>query len=307
MRKSLVIKSVLLCLVMLVVVSCGEREQYPYVSLKGSEISIDVDQMKDTNSIRIAISSVISLKESRDSYDDFVQYIGQKLNKSIILIQRQTYAEVTEMLKEGTVDMALICSLDYVTGREQKYLIGIASPEVSGKAFYRSYLIVRKNSEIQTLNDLRGKRFAFTDPNSFSGRLAVLYALKKTGFEEKSFFKTTFFTYSHDYSVKAVSKGIVDGATVDSLVLDQMIAMGKEEAGNIRIISTGEWVGTPPVVTSSKVSEELREQIVAIILEMNKDKQGKEILKGINIDRFVPIVEENYTPILRMYQFVGDS
>ncbi|HWQ43225.1 MAG TPA: PhnD/SsuA/transferrin family substrate-binding protein, partial [Desulfosporosinus sp.] len=86
--------------------------------------------------------------------------------------QRQSYQEINDLIKNGEVDMALICSGAYVAGQQDAKIELLAVPEVNGKGTYQSFLIVSADSNYQTLENLKGKTFAFTDPLSFSGRVA---------------------------------------------------------------------------------------------------------------------------------------
>ena len=211
------------------------------------------------------------------------------------------------MLKEGEVDIALICSLAFVLGERDGYLEGLVVPKVNGDILYRSYIIVHNDSDIDTFEELRGKSFAFTDPDSYSGRLAVLDLLNDKGETAESFFDRTYYTYSHDYSVKSVASKLVDGAAVDSLVFDQMLELQLENVQNLKIIEYGEWVGTPPIVVSSYLSDELKYKTKDILLNMHNDKEGIEILKQLNVEEFVPINPDNYQPIKDMIEAVGEE
>ncbi|GBF10494.1 phosphate/phosphite/phosphonate ABC transporter substrate-binding protein [Tepidibacillus infernus] len=287
--------------------ACSSQESLPYVSLSNQNQQGSIQDREPENAIRVGIASVISPQATRVGYDALVDYMEENLNLPITLIQGKTYAEMNQLIKEGKVDIAFICTLSYVMGEEDEYMDGIAAPMVDGKPLYRSYTIVRKDSGISSLEDLKGKSFAFTDPNSYSGRLAMLYLLKMKGETAESFFSKTYYTYSHDYSVKAVTNGLVDGAAVDSLVYDQMKALDLEETKNIQIIENGEWVGTPPIVVSKKVSTNLKKQTQDLLLNMNQEEKGKQILKSLNIEQFVPIDYKNYQPILEMAKAVGEQ
>ena len=91
-------------------------------------------------------------------------------------------------------------------------------PEVHGSHFYRSYLIVNKDSTYHRLEDLRGHTFAFTDPDSNTGKLVPTYWLDVIYERPETFFSRIVYTYSHDNSIMAVARNLVDGATVDGLI-----------------------------------------------------------------------------------------
>ncbi len=168
--------------------------------------------------LRVAVGSMISPKETFVYYRQILDYISSHLGKNSKLIQRKTYGEINELFGKGEIDLAFICSGPYATSKEKYGFQLLATPEVLGSNFYHSYLIVNKESSFQRLVDLRGRVFAFTDPESNTGKLVPTYWLAQVGELPETFFAKTIYTYSHDNSILAVAKGLVDGATVDGLI-----------------------------------------------------------------------------------------
>lgn len=258
------------------------------------------------NEVIVAFASVVSPQQTRAKYNLLINYLENKLDRPITIVQKQTYAEVNRMLKTGEVDLAFICSLSYVIGIEENFLEGVVAPKVNGEERYQSYVITHINSEIETFEDLQGKRFAFVDPYSYSGRLSVLSMLDKRGLTV-DFFEDTFFTYSHDYSVSAVARGTVDAAAVDSLLFDQLVSLNSPDAALVKIIEKGAFAGTPPVVVSKKAEENFKKDINEILRAMKDDREGIEILKELKIDEYVPIVHERYLPIKEILHLLGEE
>jgi phosphonate transport system substrate-binding protein len=83
-----------------------------------------------------------------------------------------------------------------------------------------------------------------------------------------------------------VTKGLVDGAGVDSLVFYSFIETHPEMKEFLRIIWESEPFGAPPVVVPTGLPESMKEQLRVIFLSMSQDVQGREILDGIGIERF---------------------
>ncbi len=130
------------------------------------------------------------------------------------------YEQVNEMLKNRELDLAFVYSGPYVKGKDDFGMEIIAVPVTHGASVYHSYFLAHKDSSFQSLDDLRGKTFAFTDPHSNTGCLVPTYVLAKQGETPASFFRETFFSYSHDNSIKMVAESQADGAAVDSLIWD---------------------------------------------------------------------------------------
>ncbi|MHC4790751.1 MAG: PhnD/SsuA/transferrin family substrate-binding protein, partial [Planctomycetota bacterium] len=104
--------------------------------------------------------------------------------------------------------------------------------------------------------------------------------------EPKVYFSKIIYTGSHDRSLHAVTKGLVDGAGVDSLVFYSFIETHPEMKEFLRIIWESEPFGAPPVVVPTGLPESMKEQLRVIFLSMSQDVQGREILDGIGIERF---------------------
>jgi phosphonate transport system substrate-binding protein len=121
--------------------------------------------------IRFAIAAMISPKDTFVYYRQLLKYIGNQLGRDVQLIQRKTYGEINELLGKGQIDLAFICSGPYVAGKEKYGFELLATPEVQKSHFYQSYLIVNKARQFKDLEDLRGQVFAFTDPDSNTGKL----------------------------------------------------------------------------------------------------------------------------------------
>ncbi len=237
--------------------------------------------------LRVAIAGVISPTETLKTYEALLSYIGREFHRPIEIVQRETYAEINDLVESLDVDLAFVCSLAYVVGNDDFGMELLAVPEVNGETTYHSYIIVPAASDVRSLEELRGKTFAFTDPLSNSGRLAPTYRLHQIGETPEAFFERTLFTYSHDRSIRAVADGLVDGAAVDSLVYDFIIAHEPEIAARTRIIEISEPFGIPPVIVHPDLDPEIKSRLGVLLLGLDEDVEGSRILDILMIDRFV--------------------
>jgi phosphonate transport system substrate-binding protein len=188
----------------------------------------------------------------------------------------------------------------------------LVAPQAYNKTTYNSYIIVQKNSNYTDLTDLRGKKFAFSDPLSNSGKLYPTYLLFLINETPVSFFgvdgngrNNSFFTYSHDNSIIAVAENLADGAAVDSLVYEYMKNTRPEIISNTRIIEVSPPFGIPPVVVSKDIDPFLEQKLRDIFLNMDKDEEGRTILSKVKIERFVSIDDKAYKTVREMRGSVG--
>jgi phosphonate transport system substrate-binding protein len=263
------------------------------------------ERVSPTPPLRVAVAAMISPKETFDLYRQLLSYLGHKLNKDLEFVQRKTYGEIDELLGRGEIDLAFICSGPYVAGRERFGFVSLAVPEVHGSHFYRSYLIVNKDSTYTRLEELRGRTFAFTDPDSNTGKLVPTYWLAEMHERPETFFSRIVYTYSHDNSIMAVARNLVDGATVDSLIWEFYQEKNPVFASKTRIIKKSEPYGIPPLVASKDLPDESKERIRQIMFSMHQDPEGKRILTELMIDRFIPPQEEWYENLKEMHRQVA--
>ncbi|MFA6224055.1 MAG: phosphate/phosphite/phosphonate ABC transporter substrate-binding protein [Desulfomonilaceae bacterium] len=279
-------------------IGCSDQEQSKTVDFSKTVVLERPDTREPgDNQLRIAIGAMVSPKESLSTYQELLDYLGEKLGKKVVLRQRKTYGEINELLGKGEVDLAFVCSGPYVAGKDKYGFELLAAPEVNGSHFYNAYLIVNKNSRFRTLEDLRGKAFAFTDPGSNTGKLAPTDWLRKIGEKPETFFGSFIYTYSHDNSILAVSKGVVDGASVDGLIWEYFNKTNPEMTAKTKVILKSENYGMPPFVAARQASEKTKGAVKKALLEMRNDKRGSEILDRLMIDRFTDADDHWYDSI----------
>jgi phosphonate transport system substrate-binding protein len=257
--------------------------------------------------LRGAVAAMISPRETFIHYQQLLVYLAKKSGKNLEFVQRKTYGEINELLGKGEVDLAFICSGPYASTKARYGFVPLAVPEVQGSTFYQSYLIVNKNSPFQGLKSLKGHSFAFTDPESNSGKLVPTFWLAELNEQPETFFSKVIYTYSHDNSIMAVARGLVDGAAVDGLVWEYYQATNPGFTSKTRIIKKSEPYGIPPLVASGQFPSSERERLQQALLTMHQNPEGKKILAGLMIERFLPLQEEWYETIRSMHQYLARS
>jgi len=250
--------------------------------------------------LRVAVAAMVSPKETFIYYRELVDYIGAKLDRDVVLVQRKTYGEVNDLLTREHIDLAFICTGPFVTGNEKFGFEAIATPVIRGQPVYQSYLIVHRDSPFHALEDLKGRDFAFTDPDSNTGAMVPRYWLKQMDVKPESFFRTVIYTYSHDNAIMAVAKKLVDAAAVDGHLWEYYQLRNDFYSGKTHVIKKSELFGSPPLVVSKAMDPGLKSALVHIVLTMHEDPEGLRILSGLMIDRFETPKAEWYAPVKTM-------
>lgn len=236
-------------------------------------------------SIRVAIATVISPRESFIYYKDLFDFMAKQLGLAVEFKQRMTYEEVNSLLAQNQVDIAFICSGAYVVGAGTSELLAV--PLHNGQPYYQGYLITRQGSGIEAFEDFKGKSFTYSDPLCFTGKLFIDGKLAEMGTNADSFFGSVVYSSSHDISIQMVSRGLVDGASVNGLIYDYLSAFQPDHIENIRIIEKSGYFGIPPIVNAKGMPDSLKAEIQTFLQELHLSEKGRSILNHLQVDQFI--------------------
>lgn len=257
--------------------------------------------------IRAGVASMITPVSAVRYYQQVVEYIGKKLGIQAEMVHRTTYDEIDVMLENRELEVAFICSSPYVLDHEKFGAELLVVPQVNGEVIYHSEIIVHKDSDIESFDQLQNTTFAFVDPKSNSGKLYPTYLLARQDQSPESFFASYLYSYSHNKSVELVAKRRADGAAVDSIVYAFMKATGSPYAKETKVIHRSPQFGIPPVVVPPQLPLHLRASLKSVFIDMHNDPEGHKILAQMRIERFVEARDSDYDSIRAMRAFIDNS
>jgi len=212
-------------------------------------------------------------------------YLAKRTRRTVQLVQRRTYEEITALLLSGQLDAAWICGYPFAQYRSALALVAV--PLWRGKPEYQSYMIAPRGRGVRDIAGLRGDIHAFSDPNSNSGYLVTAALLAEMKLRPDQFFRQSFFTYGHRNVVRAVAAGLAQSGSVDGYVWEVMSIIEPGLTGATEVVRKSEKLGFPPVAClrtqqSSPTVGLLREAL----LGMAQDKEGQGVLQLLQLDGF---------------------
>jgi phosphonate transport system substrate-binding protein len=257
-------------------------------------------------SIRVGMTPAF-LNDQHSLLADWRLYLQVKLDRPVEFVQRDSYRETMDLLHLGKLDFAWICDYPYVYLRKLVKLLAV--PLNNGRPYYRSYLIVGAGDTRprRDMRDLRGTVFAFADPYSNTGYLAPRFRIRELGYDPATFFRRTFFTWSHRKVIEAVSQGFAEAGAVDSFVWDTLNKLKPEVTQGTRIIERSPEFGFPPVIAHRSVSSADFVSMQQVLLGMAADPTGRQLLERLNLDGFVVGDPRMYDSVAEMMHVFGEQ
>lgn len=208
-----------------------------------------------------------------ERYEPIAKYLREQIGKEIELVVCTDYTAVITALKIGDCDIARSGPFHYLLAVEEAKaeIIVRGVKKKTGKDAYHSYIISRADSGIKTLEDLKGKTFAFVDVASTSGYLIPQAVLKGTGIDPEKDFPETFFAGSHPAVIEAVKAGQVDAGAIADNRWEDALEAGVIKEGELMIVAQSGDIPMAPTVVRSGMDPALKKKIQDAYLSMPSD------------------------------------
>jgi phosphonate transport system substrate-binding protein len=203
--------------------------------------------------------------DTETNYQPLMDYISQETGKTVEYHESTDYAALIEASIAGQIDVASFSGFTYVTatnnGAELTPISSIITAEGQEPGYY-SEAIVPSDSDIASLDDMKGKKVCFVDPSSTSGYLFPSFNLLEAGIDPEDDI-TPVFAGKHDVSVQKVGEGVEceAGFAEDSEV---------EKSDKVKVIDKTMVPGAP-IVESNTLPADVKDKLREILSEVTAD------------------------------------
>jgi len=230
-----------------------------------------------------------------DRFDNLVHYLEKKLGIPVELKTATDYAGVITAMQFKHIEVAYFGPKSYVEAalraNAEAFVIEVGEDGTQG---YHGMIITKKGSGINSIEDAKGKVWAFTDPNSTSGTLVpTVYFYKDLKIDPEKYFSRVIYSGGHAASILAIKAGKIDIASTNDL--DMARGDGKEwnKDKDFNIIWTSKLIPGSPMAYRKDLPESLKKALKDAFLSYN-DKEGLEKLK---LKGYVVASDDIYDPI----------
>ncbi|MDT4837257.1 putative ABC transporter phosphite binding protein PhnD1 [compost metagenome] len=151
---------------------------------------------------------------------------------------------------------------------------------------------------VKSLQDLKGKTFAFGSVSSTSGSLMPRYFMQKDGIVPEQYFSRVAYSGAHDATVAWVQAGKVDGGVLNASVWQKLVDAGKVDTAKVKVFATTPTYYDYNWTVRGTLDPALAEKIKQAFLALDPaNPEHKAILDLQAATRFIPTKPENYEGI----------
>ncbi|MEJ2182224.1 MAG: phosphate/phosphite/phosphonate ABC transporter substrate-binding protein [Nitrospirota bacterium] len=234
-------------------------------------------------------------------------YLSKKLDVPVRLTVLSRYHHIVDRFVSRGMDGAFFGILTAALAEEELGVVPIARPvNPDGKSTAQSYIFVRADSGISTVEDMAGKRAAFVDKVTATGYLFAVAYLKSRGAPDiDTFFSEHYFTGSHDTVVYSVLAGRADVGAVKGRILEKIMKDDPVVKSQIRVLARSGELPDNTLCVRADLPEEFILRLTEVLLSMHEDEEGRKVLKQMGAVKFVPAREEDFQPVRRLAEKAG--
>lgn len=230
-------------------------------------------------------------------------YLENEIGREIKLVFKKTYEEIANDLSD-TIDFAGMGAYSYLLAEKLNEAQPIVRTIRYGKSYYYSTIIVRKDSNINSLKDLKNKKIGFSDRYSSAGFLYPASKLLEIGFNFKNDIKYKFITGYDNIVFNVYRKKFDAGAVYENA---EKIILSEKAHKNLKIIYKSEKIPSDPIVAGKRLLEdkELIEKIKQVFLKLNP-KEYLILLStlGGGIEGYIESSKEDYNELRKKIETV---
>lgn len=248
---------------------------------------------------------------------EFVDYLVKKLapvgitDGKILVVEK--IGLLTQALKEGKVDLFHDSLVPTLVISKRAGSVPILRQWKYSEADYKGLIVVKKNSGINSLADLRGKVIAFEEPHSTSATVLPRMLLEEKKFKLMEIKTpgtvkpdTIGYVYGSDgNAINVLITGRTDAATTIHREFDRL---KPEIRDSLKILDSTIMVPRNLISVRRDLDPKLRKELKDILLNMDKDPEGQGVLKrSQNTTKFDEIPRESLDHFKRIETYVFSS
>jgi phosphonate transport system substrate-binding protein len=269
------------------------------------------DWKTDYRIVRFGILSGENEADRIARYTPFQEYLEKTLGVEVEIFSAGNYDGVIQALAAGQIEFSFLGSSAYAAAyseTEGGVIPLLTSVQEDDSTGYFGVIVVRCDSGLKTVDDLKGKTLAFADPDSTSGYNVPYYNLVQQGYKPEEFFAGIPFSGSHEAGVAGVVNGQFDAAATyinneKNGIPQRMVTKGMIKEGEACVIWTSPEITSGPFTARSNLPQGLMDEMKAAIMNVpTADAAAFKEMTGADDSTAKGYVEVNHD----RYQWIVD-
>jgi phosphonate transport system substrate-binding protein len=239
--------------------------------------------------------STVPTENAQDTttrYEPFVKYLGDTLGIKINFIPQADYAAVIVAMQSGNLDIGFFGPNSYVDAVTQANAEAfVREDSIANGLGYFSEIITKKDSGITTIEEAKGKSFAFVDPESTSGyKVPLIHFCKEMGVNPKEYFANVAFAGKHESVILGVANGSIEVGATNDLSIASAVGKGAITDDEFNVLWKSDMIPASPVAYRGDLPDTLK----AAIKDAFLNYKDEAFFSGLGLKGWVEAQDSDY-------------
>ena len=233
-------------------------------------------------------------RTTANAWRTLLAWVAAQAEVPLTYVEHPPPASLDALWRRPDLGCALMCGYPWATWSAARgprpVSVGAPVPcEAESRAAYRTAIVVRAESTATSLDDLRGRRFAYTTPHSQSGYQAVrrLLADRITPQAPRFFEAVVGPLIAPRRVVHAVVTGEADAGPLDSYWLALLRLHEPATAARLRVVAHTEWTPLPMFVAAARIEPATHEAVARALLAAGSARELADLRATLALSGFV--------------------
>jgi phosphonate transport system substrate-binding protein len=250
-----------------------------------------------------------SEKGDESDYTNLISITEKLTGFKIKTVKVTDYNAAVESMRAGRAHIAWYGGKTYVKAAEianaEAFAAGVRPGEKD--AGYFTYFIVKKDSNLNKFEDIKGKVLSLNTIGSTSGDLIPQVELNKINLSitNKNHFKNVFYAGSHDACLLSVLNNQADVCGMSSRNFEARLEDGTIKLGDVRIIHKSDRVPPPPLAYSKLIPLEDRKKIKEAVLVAHN--HGEIAGYGGRMSHYMEVKDSDYDVLREVIKLLNKN
>lgn len=243
----------------------------------------------DEDSIRFGVLSIAQPSRIFKNWQPFADYMSRQMERPVEIVVPRGFGKMKKTIAKGEVDFFYVNSLVFYRLKQEGKVTAVAQMKnIDGNTTSHSEIFVKRDSNINSVADLRDKNIAYISPMGAGGYLAPRAYMYESGLQSGVDTHESF-TKNLSNTIHGVLLGDYDAGTMCGV--NYKLMSKKIETGELKVIAVSDPYPENVIGARNTLPAELQEKFRSIILDMPNDPNGKKVLRDMQSMKIQAFVE----------------
>lgn len=250
------------------------------------------EKVAGENKERLVLGVMPSLPPTKlfTKYQPLADYLTRKTGKEVVISTAPNFHEYIVRLQKGEYEMIFPNPYQYIMVSKNPGYAPLV--KIAGIPF-QGFIVVRKDSRINGIQDLKGKKIAYPDPSALAATMQVRAYLKRQGIDPERDTRETY-AASQESVIFGVYQRFFDAAGTWPEAFE---GVPEDIRKGLKVLAETEALPHRPIAIRSDIPSDVAEVVKNALLGMKDDPKGPNILTSIGYQGFEDTSDRDYDKV----------